>query len=150
VLDGGRVAAMGPTAEVFARPATLAVARAIAEPALNEIRLAARDGAFRLADGSRFEAPGGLALPGEGACTLGFGPEHIAMARADDDAVRFVVRMSGEEMIGGRAYLRLGFAGETWLAPKPETGAPATGVTLSVFVDRARLMAFDADGARIS
>ncbi len=145
VVSRGRLVQVGPAANVFAHPATLSAAMATSHPALNMLQMSARDGSGILSDGSTFQPPEGVALPTEGACTLAFRPEDTLFERQGAASVRFVVRAAGEESISGRRFVRLTFAGSTWLTPQPESALPV-GAMLNAFVDRTRLMVFGAEG----
>jgi glycerol transport system ATP-binding protein len=149
VLDRGRMVQMGRAAEVFAHPANLAVALATSHPALNTLTMTARDGQGVLADGSIFQPPEGLALPLAGGCTLAFRPHETTLERVGANCLRFVVRSAGAEELGGRRFVRLSFAGATWLTPQP-VAAPPPGMILNAFVDRSRLMMFDSEGKAVS
>jgi ABC-type sugar transport system ATPase subunit len=148
VVAKGRVAQQGAAAEVFARPANLMAAVATSHPALNTVAMVARAGAGMLADGAVLKLPEGMALPAAGACTLAFRPEDTGLERAGEGCVRFVVRAAGAQEIGGRRYVRVTFAGAAWLAPHA-AAAPEAGMMLNAFVDRERLMVFDAEGAAV-
>lgn len=150
IVEGGRVVQVGAAADVAAAPANLAAAAAVAAPALNAVAMTAREWAGVLPDGSVFQPPEGIVLPETGACTLAFRPDDMAPERRDAGCVRFVVRAADgvAEGIAGRRYARVTFAGATWLMPAPMVAA-APGMTLNVFVDRARLMVFDAEGKAV-
>jgi ABC-type sugar transport system ATPase subunit len=148
VLEQGRIVQAGEASEVFAHPANLAAALATSWPVLNTLKMTARDGAGVLADGSTFQPPEGVVLPAGGACTLAFRPDDTRLERAGADCLRFIVRAAGLEEAGGRSFLRLSFAGSTWLAPKLAT-EPPQGVVLNAFVARSRLLVFDAEGRAI-
>jgi hypothetical protein len=107
--------------------------------------MTAQGGAGRLSDGSTFQPPEGVVLPAAGACTLAFRPEDATLERAGANCLRFVVKADGEAEAGGRRYLRVAFAGTRWLAPMPAAAAHR-GAVLNAFIDRARLMVFDAEG----
>jgi len=145
VLDRGVVVQEGDVAEVFARPCSLAVALATSRPVINTLTLAMRGDVGRMKDGSTFQAPAGVVLPHEGACTLAFRPDDVRLQRGDANCVRFVARAAGEETIGGRRYARLSFADATWLTPQHGVAFP-NGAILNAFVDRQKLLVFDADG----
>jgi ABC-type sugar transport system ATPase subunit len=150
VLGQGQVIQQGPAAEVFAHPANLAAALATSFPVLNTLPMKLREGRGVLADGSRFAPPEGVALPAEGACTLAFRPGDTTLQRATAGCLRFVVRAAGGESIGGRKFVRVTFAGETWLAPQFAETVPPAGAVLNAFVDRSKLMAFDGAGGAIA
>lgn len=149
VLDGGEVVQSGEASEVFAHPANLKAAVATSFPVLNTLAMQARDGRGVLADGSSFQPPEGLRLPDEGRCTVAFHPDDMTLARAGAGCLRFVVRAAGEEIVAGRRFVRVTFAGANWLTPEAAV-APHAGAILNAFVDRSRLMAFDASGRAIS
>jgi glycerol transport system ATP-binding protein len=148
VLDQGRVVQSGPVADVFAHPATLAAALATSYPALNRIAMTARDGAGLLQDGSTFQPPVGMVLPEQGPCTLAFRPEDACLERQGAGCQRFIVRAAGEERVAGRRFMRVTFAGASWLAPSPVAPPPA-GAVLNAFVDRTRLMVFQSEGRAV-
>jgi ABC-type sugar transport system ATPase subunit len=107
--------------------------------------MTAQEGMGRLSDGSTFQPPEGVVLPKDGACTLAFRPEDATLERAGANCLRFVVKADGEAEAGGRRYLRVKFSGASWLAPMPAAAAHQ-GSVVNAFIDRARLMVFDADG----
>jgi ABC-type sulfate/molybdate transport systems ATPase subunit len=148
VLEHGRVLQHAPAAEVFGRPASLAVALATSYPALNTLAMIACEGRGVLPDGSTFHPPENFAFPSGGACTLAFRPEDANLERQSQGCVRFVVRTVSEETISARRFARVRFAGADWLAPLPDK-APPPGMVSNVFVDRARLMVFDAAGKMV-
>jgi glycerol transport system ATP-binding protein len=148
VLTKGRFVQSGAAQDVFAHPANLAAAVATSHPALNILQMSARNGSGVLPDGSTFQPPEGVVLPADGACTLAFRPEDTLFERQGAGCVRFVVRAAGEESAGGRRFVRLTFAGSSWLTPQSAAVLPP-GAVLNAFVDRARLMVFGAEGEAI-
>ena len=66
VFAGGRLIQAGGAGEVAAHPVNLSSAIATSWPQLNTLPLMARDGRWRLRDGSRLQLPESLALPAEG------------------------------------------------------------------------------------
>jgi ABC-type sugar transport system ATPase subunit len=149
VLDRGRILQQGPAAEVFARPASLAVALATSHPELNTLAMTAREGQGMLSDGSTFQPPENFAFPSRGACTLAFRPEDASLERQSQDCLRFVVRAVSEQTISGQRFARVRFADANWLAPLPAE-APPPGMVLNAFIDRARLMVFDQAGKMLA
>jgi len=146
VFAGGRLIQSGGVGEVAAHPVNLASAIATSWPQLNTLALMARDGRWLLADGSRLQLPQSVALPAEGTCTLAFHPEDVTLERASPGCLRFVVRVAGP-VRGG--YLPVTFAGATWMCPLA-VAAPHEGALLNAFIDRSRVMMFDADGKALT
>lgn len=148
VVQGGKVIQAGPVDDVFAHPANLTAAIATSFPKLNTIAMSARNGRGVLADGSSFQPPEQLKLPDQGSCTVAFHPDDMTLERAGAGCLRFIVRAAGDEIVGGRRFTRVTFAGSDWLTPQAAL-APHTGAILNAFVERSRLMAFDANGNAI-
>lgn len=148
VLSGGHVQQAGPVAGVFASPANFASAQTTAWPSLNTLAMTMEDGRGRLADGTSLTPPQGVSLPASGPCVLAFRPDDSTMARETPGCVRFVVRAIGEQQIADRTYKRVGFARETWLSPLIAAEPPPPGAVLNLFVDRGKVLVFDAEGRR--
>lgn len=142
VFAGGRVIQSGAAHEVATRPVNLASAIATSWPQLNTLAMTWRDGHGVLADGSRLHLPEDMALPANGACTLAFHAGDVALERASPGCLRFVVRAAGNARGG---FLPVAFAGATWMCPST-LAQPHAGALLNAFVDRSRLMLFDAAG----
>jgi glycerol transport system ATP-binding protein len=149
VLDRGVVIQTGAAAEVLAHPVNLTAALATSYPRLNTLGMTAHDGRGVLADGSTFQPPDGLPWPVEGPCTFAFRPDDTTLERAGAGCLRFVVRAAGEEVIGGRRFVRITFANANWLTPQPAAAHPP-GAILNAFVERRRLMVFDENGKAIA
>lgn len=149
VFHHGRLVQAGPAMEVFDHPANLAAALATSHPALNTLAMKASEGRGVLADGSSFQPPDWMTLPADSVCTLAFRPDDTAMERNGAPCVRFIVQVAGEKHVAGRQFVRVAFAGTNWLAPKL-TAVPPVGMMLNIFVDRGRLMLFDAEGQAVA
>jgi len=146
VFERGRVVQSGAAAEVAANPFNLASAVATAWPQLNTLVMTAREGRGVLADGARLQLPEEIAMPADGACTLAFHPGDITLERASPGCLRFVVRAAGDPRGG---FLPVMFAGARWMCPLV-AAAPHAGGLLNAFVDRSRLMLFDAAGKALT
>jgi ABC-type sulfate/molybdate transport systems ATPase subunit len=146
VLESGAIIQSGGAGEVSAFPVSLASAVATSWPQLNRLGMTAKDGRWLLSDGSRLQLPEDAPTNLSGVCTLAFHPEDMALERASEGCIRFVVR-AGEPAWGG--YLKVFFAGAEWVCPLAGT-PPHAGALLNVFVDRARLILFDAEGRPVT
>jgi len=144
VLVDGHVAQTAPPAELFAHPATLAVARFLG--VANEV-------AGRLSDGGRFDSPLGPLRPGTVRATAGravavFRPDAARLAAAHSSgthasgadarvvALRHRARASSAVVLVGGAELEV---------PVDAARPPAVGEAVRVAVDEARVTVFPAD-----
>jgi multiple sugar transport system ATP-binding protein len=150
VLDGGRFLQVGDAQAVYAKPATLSVARLFGDPTLNTFAVTpAADGGVSL-----FERKIALLGRGLGAfagqpCTLGVRPEHVAVA-TEPGPSRLRMELDAVTPLNDRAALLLRTpAGEEVLALLSEDAIgrlPAHHGTVHVSIDPARVLAFDPSG----
>jgi multiple sugar transport system ATP-binding protein len=101
VLDGGRVQQLGTPAEVFAAPATIAVAQFLGEPGMNLVAAAVSDGVARLGGlAVALTAVQAAALTGP-RVVIGVRPEDLTIG-AESDGIRataVLVRDTGREYL---------------------------------------------------
>jgi len=154
VLIDGHLEQIAPPEDVYARPASVAVARLFGDPAINlaEVTPFAEHGALSTAiSGARVHlGPAGAESP-TGACWLGIRPEHLMIALSpSEDAVP--ARILAVTPIHEKAVLLLRLAdGTEWLAALPPD-APYTASDDTVFVcfaPEAALLFDRASGRRI-
>ena len=125
--DGWR---FGTPEEVWAAPANRFVATFVGAPAMNLLPLR-----------------GPLTPPRapDGAAELGVRPEHVALGTEGEPAVVDLV-----EAVGSEAYVHLRLNDMTLVARVAAESRPATGTTVSVTLDPARLHFFDPAGSRVA
>jgi len=147
VMSEGRVEQVGAPLDLYAAPATLAVARAIGSPGMNLMpaTVAAADGTgaeVRLADGRHLHAAV-RARPGQ-AVTLGMRPEHLVPQ--DDGPFAGAVELF--ERLGPLSFAHLGMRGQagTVVAQLPGDRRVALGERLAFGIAPANVHLFDADG----
>lgn len=148
VLLGGEVIQEGPPEEVYARPATKAVARLLGDPPMNLLEATLRrEGDLFLAAGPGFAIPlaGELARRLEGRASeevvIGMRPADIDVAREGDHGLRAEVYVYEPFGKYGILTARLGPQAVKVKLPGHTPFAPGEAVWLRV--DPARLHAFD-------
>jgi multiple sugar transport system ATP-binding protein len=132
VLDRGRVAQVGPPEEVYAHPATAAVAAFVGTPPMNLLDAVVEDGELR-AGPVRLPLPPGAGVAAGERVTAGVRAEHLLLTDGDAAHVELVERAGHEHLV----HLR---AGGRRLLARGEPGAQRVGVTATP--DHVRL--FDA------
>ncbi|MFQ3622475.1 MAG: ABC transporter ATP-binding protein [Acetobacteraceae bacterium] len=161
MMDRGRILQLGTPADLYDRPATLAVAQFIGSPQINTLRAEAdgaggvRLGALRLAAGARLAA--GTAV------TLAVRPEALAPVRAGA-AASVTARLARVENLGAEwlLYLRLALPGEPAVTVRLTSAEYAEAVGQGLVGDRLALALrpgaphlagvhlFGADGERLA
>ena len=150
VMDGGHVEQVGAPLDLYERPATLAVARAIGSPGMN---LMAATMIATDATGTTIRLPGGETLRAAaraGPChidapvTLGIRPEHLL----PDGAGAFAGAVELFERLGALSFAHLGTRGgaDTIVAQLPGDRRVALGETSRFGVAPERVHLFGADG----
>ncbi|MFN3433570.1 MAG: ABC transporter ATP-binding protein [Sphingomonas sp.] len=147
VMREGHVEQIGAPLDLYAAPATLAVARAIGSPGMNLMpaRVVAATGAgatVELPDGRRLAAAA-LAAPGM-EVTLGVRPEHLQ----PDEGGAFVGAVELFERLGPLSFAHLGARGAlgTVVAQLPGDRRVTLGETLAFGIAPAHVHLFASDG----
>jgi multiple sugar transport system ATP-binding protein len=102
VLDGGRVQQVGTPAEVFAAPATIAVAQFLGEPGMNLVTAPVADGAARLGGLAVALTPAQIAALTSPRVVIGVRPEDLAIGSENAEGIRataVLVRDTGRDYI---------------------------------------------------
>jgi ABC-type sugar transport system ATPase subunit len=137
VLRDGRLEQVGTPDEIWRRPATTFVARFVGTPPMN---LLPGDGPLRPPD-----------LTPDPARTVGFRPEAVRLAPADDATGGAAGVVSRVDVIGEDAYAYLRLGALSVVARVPAASRPAVGDPLVVSVRWADDHVFDArTGRRVS
>jgi ABC-type sugar transport system ATPase subunit len=135
VLGAGRVLQAGPPREVYLRPRSPAVARALGSPPVNELAAVRRDGGWTAEDGTPL-----CPAPRSGAerARLGVRPEHVEPAGGLAPAVIEVVENAGPHQV-----LLARFAGTRIHLLAPRSFAARPGQTIHPRLDPARVVVWD-------
>ncbi len=161
VLIGGRVQQIDTPDAVFARPANVAVARLIGDPAMNVLQATLRPGdmpelrfgtAAPVAAGARFVARF-AALATAGRLQIGLRPADLHLLPADGLAAEHHQALPGTvygvEPLGKQTLVTLDIAGQR-LRVKAGPHAPwAIGDAVHVAFDPARALSFDAESGAL-
>lgn len=155
VMDEGRVIQSGDAASAFRQPASLRAAGIFSDPPLNTAVARKRGEKFILAgqDGdvaAELPARGDAAAAPDGEYTLAFRPHHLLMDDPGAPAIRFSATVQIAEIAGSESFIRARAAGCDWIARAPGVHAPEIGAVVDMYLDPARVMAFNPDGAPAS
>ncbi|WP_436500116.1 ABC transporter ATP-binding protein [Actinokineospora sp. HUAS TT18] len=127
VLNDGRIEQLGTPDEVWRRPATTFVAGFVGSPAMN---LLPGDGPWRVS----------------GAHQVGVRPEAVRLASS---GTGFAAYVTGAEVIGEDAWVRLRIGDHGIVARVPADSRPAAGAAVIASAAESDLHGFDADGKRV-
>lgn len=148
VMAEGRIEQVGAPMDLYARPATLAVARAIGSPGMNLMpaTIVARDAqgaTLRLGDGAMVAADAAVPDGAIGSeATLGIRPEHLRAAA--DGAFAGPIELF--ERLGPLSFAHLGGQGEPIVAQLPGDSAIRLGEQLRIGAAARDVHLFAPDG----
>jgi multiple sugar transport system ATP-binding protein len=136
VLGAGRVLQSGRPRDVYLRPRSPAVARALGSPPVNELEVVRRDGLWvARTDGTGLCPAAG---PGPERALLGVRAEHVEPAGGPSPAVIEVVENAGPHQV-----LVARFAGTRIHLLAPRSFAARPGQTIHPWIDPARVIVWD-------
>ena len=137
IFMDGRIVQIGSPEEVFARPATAAVAAFLGNPPMNILPARIAAGRATIGDGS-IEVPHLAGL--EGQVTLGIRPSDVRIDPAGIPATVTLCEVLGEEVI-----VDFDVGGHLLRARSPGRARIAEGERVGVRIDPGRLHVFDHD-----
>ncbi|WAJ27897.1 ABC transporter ATP-binding protein [Antarcticirhabdus aurantiaca] len=106
-LSQGRVTQVGPTADVYRRPADLLTARTFSDPPLNVLSLEKRGGVFASTSGFRVAVPQRFAALQDGPWQIGIRPHALRPWSGRPEATRLKGRVVLSEVTGSQSFLHV-------------------------------------------
>ncbi len=132
-LSEGRITQFGPTLEVYRHPHSLITARTFADPPLNILPVE------QASDPQRYP----------GARTLAFRAHHLRLQRKSPSAHAYTLKVVSTELTGSETYVHLDFNGQNWVMLAHGVHAFTPGEILTVYLEPADILMFDANGAAL-
>ncbi|MEL6913134.1 MAG: ABC transporter ATP-binding protein [Pseudomonadota bacterium] len=146
----GRVTQFGPTPEVYRRPQDATTARVFSDPPMNFLAIRKSGGSITLPDGEEVPAAGPLGALADGTYVAGFRPNHIALERRSEVALKFDTTVAVTEITGSETFLHLDHHGERWVGLTHGIHEPRLGSRLTVYLDPVHIYTFAEDGGLIA
>ncbi len=106
-LSQGRVTQVGPTADVYRRPADLLTARTFSDPPLNVLSLEKRGAVFASTSGFRVAVPQRFADLQDGPWQIGIRPHVLRPWSGRPEATRLKGRIVLSEVTGSQSFLHV-------------------------------------------
>jgi glycerol transport system ATP-binding protein len=147
VMDEGCVLQTGPTAQVYHRPGSLRVAAVYSDPPMNTLAVTAEGGVARGRTGLELPMAGHLARLRDGPHTLGVRANHLSIKPRGPDDVRIPANVELAEISGSETFVHVRNGDLHWVVQEEGVHEHALHQPVDVFLDPARLYAFDRSGA---
>lgn len=145
-LSQGRVTQFGPTIEIYRMPADLVTAQTFADPPLNTVAATKSGQRFTLGEGAELPVPDHLRALSDGSYRLAFHPHHLRLDAPGDGTPPLPGRVTITEITGSESFVHLVFQDESWVSLVHGICEFEPDEEISVYIDPARLMAFDPGG----
>ncbi len=143
VLDEGRLLQTGPTAEVYHRPGTTAVARVFSDPPMNLVQAAVRNGVAVIPGGLHIPLRAHLAHLPDGRHTFGLRAAHLSTRRRGEADLEIPTEVTLAEVSGSETFVHVHHGGVDWVVQEEGVHEYALGEPLRIYFDPAQLYAFD-------
>lgn len=150
VLDEGRVLQVGPTVEVFHRPASVRVGRIFSDPPMNLIDGVVENGEARLGRGIRVPLVGHLARLDPGSYRFGVRANHLFVVCKAADDVAFEATVELAEISGSETFIHAAHNGVSWVVHEQGVHSFHLGQEIRVFVSPLHVFAFDLEGRLVA
>jgi glycerol transport system ATP-binding protein len=139
----GGISQIGPTAEVYRRPASLAAARVFSDPPLNELPVS-REGPVLRALDRTMAVPAALADLADGPYRLGFRAEDVHIVDApSDDMMSFAGKVTVTEITGSESFVHVDVGPESWVSVLRGVHEIEPGFPVEVAINPSRAFVFD-------
>ena len=150
LMDDGRVAQFGPTAEIYRKPANLTSARVFSDPPINTADISKTGAEARMEAGVTWALSGSAASLPDGRYTIAVRPHHIlpqphAGATVPLRGTVLVTELSGSE---SSAHFELGR--DAWVSLAPGVHPYKVGEAHDFFMDPSKCFVFDEDGTLVA
>jgi len=144
VLDRGRALQSGRTLNVFHHPATTRVGELFSDPPMNLLEATVERGQVRLTPDLAFPLPVPMSGLAPGRYRIGVRPNHVTLETAGANGVAIDATVDLAEISGSETYLHLRHAQLGFIAQVRGVHPFELGRPVKVWLDRARIFAFDA------
>ena len=146
VMDEGRVLQTGPTVQVYHRPGSLRVAAVYSDPPMNTLAVSVADGVARGRSGFAISLTGHLGALKAGEHMLGIRANHLSIEREHEGELAVDATVELAEISGSETFIHVRNGDLHWVVQEEGVHEYALHEPIQVYLDPARLYAFDPGG----
>ncbi len=146
ILDEGKALQVGPTLEVYHRPASVRVGEVFSDPPMNLVAGRVEDGNLRLDGDIIVPRSGHLADLAPGSYRFGVRANHLFAVREMPDLVFFDATVELAEISGSETFIHAARGGFSWVVQEEGVHSFSLGHTVRVFLNPNDIFVFDDDG----
>ena len=146
ILDEGKALQVGPTLEVYHRPASVRVGEVFSDPPMNLIAGRVEDGNLRLDGDIIVPRVGHLADLAAGSYRFGVRANHLFVVREAPDLVSFDATVELAEISGSETFIHASRGGFSWVVQEEGVHSFSLKQSVRVFLNTRDIFVFDEDG----
>ncbi len=146
ILDEGKALQVGPTLDVYHRPASVRVGEVFSDPPMNLVAGRVEDGNIRLDGDIIVPLAGHLAGLAPGAYRFGIRANHLFVVREAPDLVFFDATVQLAEISGSETFIHAARGGFSWVVQEEGVHSFSLDQTVRVFLNTKDIFVFHEDG----
>ncbi|GAB7078822.1 ABC transporter ATP-binding protein [Megalodesulfovibrio paquesii] len=146
IMHEGRILQMGPTIEVYQRPATTKVAEVFSDPPINFIQAEVADGQAALRIGISFPLTGRLRELPPGTYRFGIRSHHFSIRRAAEDDIEIDSVVDLAEINGSQTFVHFHYRNRSLVLEEEGVHPHKVGSKIKVYAQPRHFYVFDEAG----
>ncbi len=146
VMHEGKVLQVGPTAEVYANPATMQVAREFSDPPINFMEGEIKDGTVNVGNGLTFACPEVMQNLASGEYTFGVRSSQLSLSRTADDDAAITGEIGLTEINGSETFVHFKHDGRSIVVQENGVHSFEVGSEVSVYAHPTSFYVFNKEG----
>ncbi len=146
VMHEGRVIQVGPTAEVYQKPATMQVAEVFSDPPINFMEGSIADGTISIGNGLTFACPEAMTALGDGEYTFGIRSSQLSLSRTSDDDATITGEIGLTEINGSETFVHFKHEGASIVVQENGVHSFEVGSEVSVHANPKSFYVFNKAG----
>ena len=150
VLYEGKLEQFGPTIDVYQHPKTTRIAQAFSDPAMNFVDGKIEAGTLFINNTTKLPLQGHLKALPAGDYQFGMRANHLKLEQHSTADIEFQTTIDLVEISGSETFLYVTHDDRTWIVQQDGIFKYQMGEPIRVFIDPARLYAFNRDGDLLS
>jgi len=150
VLYEGKLEQFGPTIDVYQHPKTTQIAQAFSDPAMNFVDGKIDNSILYINDNTKLPLQGHLKSLPSGDYQFGMRANHLKLEQHSATDIEFQTTIDLVEISGSETFLYVTHEDRTWIVQQDGIFKYQMGEPIRVFIDPARLYAFNREGELLS
>ena len=150
LMDDGRVAQFGATADIYRQPANLSAARIFSDPPINSAQITKAGGEARMDAGAAWTLEGAAAGLPDGRYTIAVRPHHILPKPEGSAQVPLRGTVLVTELSGSESSAHFEIGADAWVSLAPGVHPYQVGEPHEFYMDPTHCFVFSEDGKLVA